>query len=225
MGKNVLVLNGSPRRNGNTAALVDAFAEGAAQAGHDVVRFDVALMDIAPCRGCLGGGADADGPCVQKDDMDAVYAAYRAADVVVLASPMYCWSVTAQEKAVLDRLFALMEAGMRAAEAAAAEAGGKGCVLLMPAEEDTERNFAPVVSYYEVLCERIGLARPGSRAGRRRVPRRRHRRQPRPRRCPRAGCQPAVRQRGRQARARAPPTGGFDGRSKPPVFFRAERNK
>ena len=120
MGKNVLVLNGSPRRNGNTAALVDAFAEGAAQAGHDVVRFDVALMDIAPCRGCLGGGADADSPCVQKDDMDAVYAAYRAADVVVLASPMYCWSVTAQEKAVLDRLFALMEAGMRAAAAAAA---------------------------------------------------------------------------------------------------------
>ena len=163
MGKNVLVLNGSPRRNGNTAALVDAFAEGAAQAGHDVVRFDVALMDIAPCRGCLGGGADAESPCVQKDDMDAVYSAYRAADVVVLASPMYCWSVTAQEKAVLDRLFALMEAGMRAAEAggaeataAAAEAGGKGCVLLMPAEEDTERNFAPVVSYYETLCERMG---------------------------------------------------------------------
>ena len=156
MGKNVLVLNGSPRTNGNTATLVDAFAEGAGQAGNDVVRFDVALMDIAPCRGCLGGGAEVDSPCVQKDDMDAVYAAYRAADVVVLASPMYCWSVTAQEKAVLDRLFALMEAGMRAAEAAAAEAGGKGCVLLMPAEEDTERNFAPIVSYYEVLCERMG---------------------------------------------------------------------
>ena len=80
MGKNVLVLNGSPRTNGNTAALVDAFAEGAGQAGNDVVRFDVALMDIAPCRGCLGGGADAESPCVQKDDMDAVYAAYRAAD-------------------------------------------------------------------------------------------------------------------------------------------------
>ena len=159
MGKNVLVLNGSPRTNGNTATLVDAFAEGAGQAGNDVVRFDVALMDIAPCRGCLGGGAEVDSPCVQKDDMDAVYAAYRAADVVVLASPMYCWSVTAQEKAVLDRLFALMEAGMRAAEAggaeaaaAEAEAGGKGCVMLMPAEEDTERNFAPVVSYYETLC-------------------------------------------------------------------------
>ena len=119
MGKNVLVLNGSPRRNGNTAALVDAFVEGAAQAGHDVVRFDVALMDIAPCRGCLGGGADADSPCVQKDDMDAVYAAYRAADVVVLASPMYCWSVTAQEKAVLDRLFYAASARLRFKPAAA----------------------------------------------------------------------------------------------------------
>ena len=163
MGKNVLVLNGSPRRERNTATLVDAFAEGAEQAGGTVARFDVALMDIAPCRGCLGGGADVDSPCVQKDDMDAVYAAYRAADVVVLASPMYCWSFTAQMKAVLDRLFALMEAGMRAATAggevaaaAAKEAGGKGCVLLMPAEEDTERNFSPIVSYYETLCERMG---------------------------------------------------------------------
>ena len=119
MGKNVLVLNGSPRTNGNTAALVDAFAEGAGQAGNDVVRFDVALMDIAPCRGCLGGGADAESPCVQKDDMDAVYAAYRAADVVVLASPMYCWSVTAQEKAVLDRLFYAASARLRFKPAAA----------------------------------------------------------------------------------------------------------
>lgn len=163
MGKNVLVLNGSPRKNGNTAALVDAFSEGAERAGNDVARFDVALMDIAPCRGCLGGGVEVDSPCVQKDDMDAIYAAYRAADVVVLASPMYCWSFTAQEKAVLDRLFALMEAGMRAAAAggaeataAAAEASGKGCVLIMPAEEDTERNFAPVISYYDTLCERMG---------------------------------------------------------------------
>ena len=162
MSKQILILNGSPRIHGNTAALIDAFTAGAEAAGHTVTRFDLAALDIHGCRGCLGGGADADSPCVQKDDMDAVYAAYRAADVVVLASPMYCWSVTAQEKAVLDRLFALMEAGMRAAEAggaeaaAAAEAGGKGCVLLMPAEEDTERNFAPVVSYYEVLCERMG---------------------------------------------------------------------
>lgn len=163
MGKNVLVLNGSPRKHGNTAALVEAFSKGAEQTGSTVVRFDVALMDIAPCRGCLGGGADVNSPCVQKDDMDAIYAAYRAADVVVLASPMYCWSFTAQEKAVLDRLFALMEASMHAvaaggaeAAAAAAESGGKECVLIMPAEENTERNFAPIISYYETLCERMG---------------------------------------------------------------------
>lgn len=48
------------------------------------------------------------------------------------------------------------EAGGAEAAAAEAEAGGKGCVMLMPAEEDTERNFAPVVSYYETLCERMG---------------------------------------------------------------------
>lgn len=155
MKKNTLILNGSPRKHGNTAALVDRLAAGAREAGSEVVRFDVALMDIAPCRGCLGGGDDPASPCVQKDGMDAVYAAYRAADAVVLASPMYCWSITAQLKATLDRLFALMEAGMKAG-AAAPEPKPKKSALLMPAEEDSYRNFSPVIAYYEALVARMG---------------------------------------------------------------------
>ena len=147
MGKNVLVLNGSPRRNGNTAALVDAFAEGAAQAGHDVVRFDVALMDIAPCRGCLGGGADADSPCVQKDDMAKIYPAVKASDVVVLASPLYYWGFSGQLKLALDRLFALEEG-----EGNLLRGHGRASALLMAAEGN---GFADALLYYDHLMEHL----------------------------------------------------------------------
>lgn len=54
MGKHILILNGSPRLAGNTAALASAFAEGAEAAGHCVTRFDLGAMDIHGCRGCLG---------------------------------------------------------------------------------------------------------------------------------------------------------------------------
>lgn len=89
MGKKIIVLNGSPRRGGNTAALVDRFLQGAKEAGHQVTRFDLRDMEIHPCLGCYGGGKDLNSPCVQKDAMDEIYPVYREADVVIFASPMY----------------------------------------------------------------------------------------------------------------------------------------
>ncbi len=64
----ILVLNGSPRPRGNTAALVDAFAEGAREAGHAVEVLDVARMDIAGCRGCEFCHTKGDGACAIHDD-------------------------------------------------------------------------------------------------------------------------------------------------------------
>ena len=75
MSKQILILNGSPRIHGNTAALIDAFTAGAEAAGHNNARFDLAAQDIHGCRGCLGGGKDPRHPCVQRNGMDAVYPA------------------------------------------------------------------------------------------------------------------------------------------------------
>ena len=83
---------------GNTAGLVEAFKQGAEKAGHTVEVFNLQRMDIHPCLGCLGGGCDSQNPCVQKDDMVKIYPYYETADVLVLASPMYYWSITAQLK-------------------------------------------------------------------------------------------------------------------------------
>ena len=147
MSKQILILNGSPRIHGNTAALIDAFTAGAEAAGHTIARFDLAALDIHGCRGCLGGGKDPRHPCVQRDGMDAVYPAYMAADVVVLASPMYYWSISGQLKCAFDRLFAVAELGPDLANPV------KDAVLLMAAEGDTEENFAPVRAYYKALLD------------------------------------------------------------------------
>ena len=79
--------------------------------------------------------------------MDAVYPAYMAADVVVLASPMYYWSISGQLKCAFDRLFAVAELGPDLANPV------KDAVLLMAAEGDTEENFAPVRAYYKALLD------------------------------------------------------------------------
>ncbi|MDO4305553.1 MAG: flavodoxin family protein [Eubacteriales bacterium] len=109
MSKKIIVLNGSPRKNGNTSALVKAFAEGAESAGNSVTEFFLDRMNIHGCKGCFGGGKNPDSPCVQKDDMDKIYPVYKEADIVVLATPLYYWTISGQLKCAFDRLFAVAE--------------------------------------------------------------------------------------------------------------------
>ena len=103
----ILVLNGSPRPRGNTAALVDAFAEGAREAGHAVEVLDVARMDIAGCRGCEFCHTKGDGACAIHDDMERIYARWNEVDLLVLASPVYYGSFSAQLHAAIHRTYAL----------------------------------------------------------------------------------------------------------------------
>ena len=104
MSKKIIILNGSPRKNGNTSALVNEFTKGAEEAGHTVTEFFLDKMNINGCKGCFGGGKNFNSPCVQKDDMIKIYQPYRDADVVVLATPLYYWTVSGQLKTAFDRL-------------------------------------------------------------------------------------------------------------------------
>lgn len=98
---NILVLQGSPNPRGSTAILVEEFTRGAREAGHTVTRVDVDRLDIAPCTGCVACGYE--GPCVQHDDMDALRRQILSSDMLVLATPLYYYGMTAQLKAVIDR--------------------------------------------------------------------------------------------------------------------------
>ena len=97
----IIVLQGSPNRNGSTALLCGEFERGAQEAGHDVERVDVAHAGIGPCAGCVACGYE--GPCVQSDGMDDLRDKLLAADMVVFATPLYYYGMTAQLKAVIDR--------------------------------------------------------------------------------------------------------------------------
>lgn len=104
MSKKVLILSGSPRKNGNSDLLCDQFATGAAEAGHMVEKIRVAEKNVGYCRGCYA--CKSTGVCAVRDDMAEILQKMIDADVIVLASPVYFYSVDAQLKAVIDRTVA-----------------------------------------------------------------------------------------------------------------------
>ena len=104
MRKKVLILSGSPRKGGNSDVLCDEFAKGALESGNEVEKIRVAEKKIGCCRGCYA--CKRSGVCVQKDDMAEILQKMIDADVLVLASPVYFYSIAAQLKALLDRTVA-----------------------------------------------------------------------------------------------------------------------
>lgn len=147
MAKRIVILNGSPRRKGNTSMLVKAFTGGAESAGHTVTEFFLDGMDIHGCKGCFGGHSSKECPCVQRDDMDKIYPAVKASDVVVLASPLYYWTMSGQLRTALDRLFALEEG-----DGNLLRGNGRAAVLLMAAEG---YGFEEAALYYDHLMEHL----------------------------------------------------------------------
>lgn len=97
----IVILQGSPNRKGSTNLLVEEFTRGATEAGHRVERFDLGTMNIHPCIGCVACGYE--GPCVQKDDTQTIKAALLGADMVVFATPLYYYNMSAQLKTTIDR--------------------------------------------------------------------------------------------------------------------------
>lgn len=102
---NILVLNGSPRPRGNTKQMAEAFREGARSAGHQVDVVDVCKLHIGGCLACEYCHTKGRGQCVQKDDMEQVYALLKNADMLVIASPIYYHGLSGQMKCVIDRFY------------------------------------------------------------------------------------------------------------------------
>ncbi len=100
----IVVLMGSPNRKGSTKILVENFLKGATESGHDCEVIDVCHANIHPCTGCVACGYE--GPCVQKDDVEKIKAKLLASDMVVFATPLYYYGMSAQLKTVVDRFCA-----------------------------------------------------------------------------------------------------------------------
>ena len=106
----ILVLNGSPRPHGNTAAMVEAFRKGAEENGHAVTVVNVCHRKIAGCLACEychQEGSGHERQCAQKDDMQAVYPLLDEAEMIVLASPVYYHGFSGQLQCAINRIYAL----------------------------------------------------------------------------------------------------------------------
>lgn len=139
----ITILTGSPRRDGNTAYLAERFAEGAREAGHEVFTFDCAAHKIGPCLAC--GHCGMDGPCVQKDDFDIVRGHIAEADMIVFATPVYYFGVSAQLKTVVDRFYSIH-----------GKLGGKKCALISVFGNPSSKTAEPSVAMYRAMTAFLG---------------------------------------------------------------------
>lgn len=103
----ILVLNGSPRPQGNTSGMIKAFQAGAETKGHEVNVIDVCKKKIAGCLACEYCHGKGHGACIQKDDMQEVYMNLSECEMLVIASPIYYHGISGQLKCVLDRFYSV----------------------------------------------------------------------------------------------------------------------
>jgi multimeric flavodoxin WrbA len=97
----IIAFCGSPRINGNTELLLNEVIRGIEDTGMTVNRFNLNVMNIKPCQDC--GGCNDTGKCIYQDDMEQIYEAVRTADRIILASPIFFFSLSAQTKIMIDR--------------------------------------------------------------------------------------------------------------------------
>lgn len=146
--KKVIILNGSPHKQGPVSQLVQSFTEGAQSRGAQVTEFTIQDMDIHWCIGCFKGDSSRENPCTINDDMTKIYPVFKESNVIVLASPVFFWMVSAQLKTVIDRLVALEEG------TDILHGEGRSAVLLMSSDGSADQ-FNQSMAWYQHLLERF----------------------------------------------------------------------
>ena len=142
----IVVLQGSPNKKGSTFILADCFRQGAEDAGHTVEMIDVAHAKIHPCTGCIHCGYE--GPCVQKDDVEEIRKKILGADMLVFATPLYYYGMSAQLKTLIDRFCAFNSSMQRK---------HMKSVLLAVAWNSDSWTFEALEAHYKTLVRYLNL--------------------------------------------------------------------
>jgi len=153
--KNILILLGSAREDGNSTRLAFALADGASAAGHTVQAIRISALRIRPCDGCDQCWKPVSVPCAIRDDMDSVYPLLRKADVLVWATPLhfFCWSTPI--KTLVDRLYCLAPSRKHNLK-------GKESILLATAADSDTRSFTGLKATYRLVADYMGWTRLGA---------------------------------------------------------------
>jgi multimeric flavodoxin WrbA len=143
--RNILILKGSPRERGNSATLAEKAADGARALGAQVESIYLHGLEIRPCDAC--DLCLEQGGCVIEDDMTPLYTKLAAADAIILASPIYWFTFTAQLKLCLDRCYAFQASKWK-------ELSGKSFgIILTYGDTDLYTSGAiNAIHTYETMC-------------------------------------------------------------------------
>ncbi|MBQ9869653.1 MAG: flavodoxin family protein [Ruminococcus sp.] len=150
----IVILFASPNKNGSTSILAENFKNGALESGHTVEMIDVCRADVHPCLGCVKCGYE--GPCVQKDGMQLIRQKLLDCDMLVFATPLYYYAMTAQLKAVVDRFCAFNSSLSRKHIRSA---------LLAVAWNSDDWTFDALTAHYKTLVRYLNLEDMGTVLG------------------------------------------------------------
>lgn len=164
----ILILNASPRRaRGNTYRIVGPFVEGATEAGASVETIAVRDLEVKPCISCMSCWFQTPEKCAQDDDMAEILDKARAADVLVLATPVFVDGMTGPLKVVLDRMIPLIRPEMELRDGHMRHPSVDGrkmskLALISVCGFHEMDNFDPLVSHIEAMCRNMGAEYLGS---------------------------------------------------------------
>lgn len=143
-GKNVLVITGSPRVDGNSDRLADAFIDGAVSAENNIVRFDAGRMNIGPCKAC-GECFAKGGACAVSNGFNTIAPEIAKSDVIVFVTPLYWFSFTSQIKNVIDKMYSFYHAGK--------DISGKECMLIVCGASADEKDYEGISVTYSLMAD------------------------------------------------------------------------
>ena len=145
--KNILVVQGGGRINGNTSQLADSFIQGAKEAGHTVEKISLNKNEVKRCIGC--NACRYGKPCVQRDDFNEMVPKIKAADLIVFASPLLFWTLSSKIKAFIERFYCMAEEDPNPPFGRYERYPLKDAALLMTSADDFFWTYEQAVSYYE----------------------------------------------------------------------------
>jgi len=152
----ILCLHLSPHQGGNSEVMLDAFAQGAGEAGAETLKFSVAGRRVEPCLGC--GSCERDGQCVIDDELRDFYPVLASARNVVVGTSIYFYDVPAKGKALIDRSQALWVRRYVLNQKEALKPDGRGYLLALGATRG-KNLFNPVSLSIRYFFDALGLSK------------------------------------------------------------------
>ena len=154
MSKNILVVTGSARSNGNTMTLARSFISGARKSGHAVRRFDAANKKIEPCRACDNCWRKGK-PCIVADDFNTISPFLHVSDIIVFVTPLYWGTFSSGTKLFIDKLRAYLS------DKRMNQLRIKEAMIILTAAENNKDTFDAALYTYKMLCEKFNWENKG----------------------------------------------------------------